>query len=231
MLIRESEWIGSHMAAIPDEDLFPLLNVGSSTKDFRTRTQPHIDANVFAPLRARGGKVWHLDIKAAEGVDLVGDLLDPSFRAAFRRLACRSILVSNLFEHVTDRMAVANSLLDVLPAGGYLIVTGPHAFAFHADPIDTMFRPTAEEMAAYFPGTDLVHTAMINAGNWRQWDRAERGNVPVWRMLVRLATPFYRPRSWLATARYAPYLVKNSTAFAMVLRRPPAGCASDPVPR
>ena len=230
MLIRESEWIGARMAEIPDADLFPLLNVGSSTEEFRTQVQPHIDANVFAPLRARGGKIWHLDIKPAEGVDIVGDLLDPSFRATFRGLACRSILVSNLFEHVTDRAAIAESLLDVVLPGGYLIVTGPRSFPFHADPIDTMFRPTSEEMAEYFPGMELVDSAIINAGNWRQWDRAERANVPVWRMLVRLAAPFYRPRSWLLTARYAPYLIKNSTAFGIVLRRPTVGNAGGSLP-
>ena len=79
MQILEAQWLGDRLAEIADGELFPLLNVGSSTGEFRTTVQPHIDAKVFAPLRARGGKVLHLDIKAAEGVDIVGDLLDPGF--------------------------------------------------------------------------------------------------------------------------------------------------------
>ena len=54
----ESQWLGQRLASIPDDQLFPLLNVGSSTLEFRTKTQPYIDNNIFAPLRARGGKVW-----------------------------------------------------------------------------------------------------------------------------------------------------------------------------
>ncbi len=34
----------------------------------------------------------------------------------------------------------------MVPVGGYLVVTGPLRFPYHADPIDTMYRPTAAEM-------------------------------------------------------------------------------------
>ena len=53
MNLLESEWLGRRLAALPDEQLFPLLNVGSSTGEFRTRTQPWIDRNIFAPMRDR----------------------------------------------------------------------------------------------------------------------------------------------------------------------------------
>src|SRR6185312_10439847 len=95
----ESQWLGQRMAATPDERIFPLLNVGSSTLEFRTRTQPYIDRNIFAPLRERGGKVYHLDIKPDEGVDMVGDLVDPAFLDRVSRMEIRSAMISNLFEH------------------------------------------------------------------------------------------------------------------------------------
>ena len=81
MNLLESKWLGERLAAISDDQLFPLLNIGSSTLEFRTVTQPYIDHNIFTPLRKRGGTVYHADIKAAPGVDLVGDLLDPAFLA------------------------------------------------------------------------------------------------------------------------------------------------------
>ena len=55
----ESRWIGDHLARLPDERLFPLLDIGSSTNDFRTRVQPYLEQNIYAPLRARGGRVFH----------------------------------------------------------------------------------------------------------------------------------------------------------------------------
>ena len=77
MLRLEAEWLGERMARIPDKDLFPLLDLGSSTLEYRTQTQPYIERNIFAPLRARGGVVYHLDMKSDPGVDVVGNLEDP----------------------------------------------------------------------------------------------------------------------------------------------------------
>jgi hypothetical protein len=214
----ESKWLGERFAKIPDADLFPLLNVGSSTEDFRTRQQPYIDANIFAPMRARGGKVYHLDIKAAPGVDIVGDLLDPAFLDRVSQMQIRSALISNLFEHVTIRQQICDVVMKILPTGGYLIVSGPKDYPYHADPIDTMFRPTVAEVHAHFPGTSVVDSAIIDSGNWRQWNPAERGR-PLGRTLARLMTPFYRPKKWWELARQSPYILKHITAFAVVMRK------------
>ncbi len=219
MQIRESQWIGRQLDMLTSEELFPLLNVGSSTLDFRSRVQPHIDQNIFEPLRRRGGKVIHLDIKPEGGVDLVGDLLDPAFREKLRALGVRSAMVSNLLEHVTDRHAICRAVLDALPAGGCLIVSGPFKYPYHADPIDTLFRPTIEEICAYFPGTDLIASAYIDSGNWRQWHPSERGGRTLTRAVARLLLPFYRPAKWWELARQTPYLVRHVKAFAVVLRK------------
>jgi hypothetical protein len=218
MNLLESQWLGERLARIPDDQLFPLLNVGSSTQEFRTVTQPYIDRNIFAPLRARGGTVYHADIKAAPGVDLVGDLLDANFLNELSRLQIRSAMISNLFEHVTIRRQICDVVMKILPAGGYVFVSGPHEYPYHADPIDTMFRPTIEEMHAHFPGTTIVDSAIIDSGNWRQWNAAERGRS-LGRTLARLLVPFYRPKKWWELARQAPYLFKHVTAFAIVLRK------------
>ncbi|HSI37048.1 MAG TPA: hypothetical protein VK986_25905 [Tepidisphaeraceae bacterium] len=218
MNLLESQWLGQRLASIPDDELFPLLNVGSSTLEFRTRTQPYIHQNVFAPLRARSGQVYHLDMKPDPGVDLVGDLLDPAFLASLRKLTVRSAMVSNLLEHVTVRDEICKTLLDVIPDGGYIICSGPHTYPYHADPIDTMFRPSIEQIHAHFPGTTVVDSAIIDSGNWRQWNVAERGR-PLGRSLARLLVPFYRPKKWLELARQSPYILKHIKAFAVVLRK------------
>lgn len=226
MNLLESKWLGERLASIPTDDLSPLLNVGSSTEEFRTRQQPYIDANIFAPLRQRGANVYHADIKAAPGVDLVGDLLDERFLAEIAKLQIRSAMISNLFEHVTIRQQICEVVMRILPPGGYLFVSGPKDYPYHADPIDTMFRPTIDEMHAHFPGTRIVDSAIIDSGNWRQWNVAERGR-PLGRTLARLLVPFYRPQKWWELARQSPYIFKHITAFALVLQKQPSITSND----
>jgi hypothetical protein len=218
MNLLESQWLGRRLAAIPDGALFPLLNVGSSTLEFRTQTQPYIDKNIFAPLRARGGRIYHLDMKHASGVDIVGDLFDPVILNKIATVQIRAIMISNLLEHVTNRHEMCNVLMKILPPDGYLFVTGPQQYPYHPDPIDTMFRPTITEIHAHFPRTSIVDSGIIDSGNWRQWNIAERGR-PLWRTIARLLTPFYRPTKWWELARQTPYIFKHITAFVLILRK------------
>lgn len=215
----ESRWIGERLSEIPDGELFPLLDLGSSTREFRTRVQPYIDDAIFAPLRARRGKIWHVDAKADEGVDLAGDLLDRAFVARLKGLGARSALVLSILQHVEDRESLARSALELVPSGGYVVVSGPRRFPRHRDPIDTLFRPSIADVHALFPGTDLVASTIIDAGNWRQWRKEERGGRSLSRYVARLCTPFYRPSKWLEVAVEAPYLIRHIETYAVVLRK------------
>jgi hypothetical protein len=141
-----------------------MLNVGSSTLAFRTQYQPWIDRHVFAPIRQRGGKVVHLDMKPDPGVDLVGDLADASFLGRLQAMSFRSVLCSNLLEHVTNREQIASILTDLVPAGGSIFLSCPYRFPYHPDPIDTMFRPTTEELAGLFPHSRVRQEAIVNCG-------------------------------------------------------------------
>ncbi len=219
MHIKESLWVGAQLAEIPDARLFPLLDIGSSTREFRTIIQPHLESSIYAPLRVRGGKVWHADIKPADGVDLVGDLLDESYVQRLRELGVRSVMVTNILHHVVERQRLIDNVLSVVPAGGYVIVSGPNRYPKHYDPIDTLFRPNVEALAACFPGTDLVRGEIIDSGNWRQWNKAERGNRSLGRTVARLGLPFYKPAEWWRLARQSPFLVRHMRAVAVVLRK------------
>ena len=218
MNLRESLWIRERLARIPDADLFPVLDVGSSTLDYRTRVQPWIDENLFAPLRARGGKVIHADVKQAPGIDLVVDLLDPGDRARLRSLAPRAALVCNVLEHLPERGPLARAVVDLLPPGGHVVVTGPYRYPRHDDPVDTMFRPTPEEVAREFPGTRLLEGAVIDSGNWREWSPGERGRS-LGRFLARMCLPLHRPAEWARLVPHVPYLFRHMKAYAAVLRK------------
>jgi hypothetical protein len=218
MYLRESEWLGRRLASLPSDELLPMLNVGSCTEEYRTIMQPWIDQNILALIRKRGGKVYHMDMKEARGVDIVGDLLDREFLDRIAQMKVRSVMVSSLFQHVTNRHEVSDALLSIVPPGGYIIVIGPKSFPYCPDPIDTMFRPTIEEMHKYFPGTEIVNSAIIDSGNWRQWDDRERGRSLA-RAVVRLMVPFYRPLKWWELARGLPYFFEHIMAFGIILRK------------
>ena len=79
MMAPESLWIAQRIIDLTESAIsFEMLNVGSSTKHFREVSHPHIHENIFKPIRERC-RVVHLDVKAQDGVDLVGDLTDPNF--------------------------------------------------------------------------------------------------------------------------------------------------------
>jgi SAM-dependent methyltransferase len=163
MLIAEARWLANRIEELGNE-AFPMLNVGSQTLDFRTRVQPWIDAYLFAPARLRRHTVCHADMQAADGVDFVGDITDESFVARMQAESFRSVLCCNLLEHVEDRARVASVLTEIVRSGGHLILSVPHVFPYHPDPIDTMYRPDPEELASLFPGMLVVQSAIVGAG-------------------------------------------------------------------
>lgn len=166
MLIPEAKWFAARVKALPGESLFPLLNLGSQTGHFRKTEQPWLERYLFDPLQRRGGKIVHSDMQAAEGVDLSGDLSDPAFRERLRDMRFQSIVCSNLLEHVANREEFVRYITPILPVGGLLFVSVPNRFPYHPDPIDTLYRPTPEELAALFPGTEIVDKAIVRCGTY-----------------------------------------------------------------
>jgi SAM-dependent methyltransferase len=139
MLREESIWLRSVLTPLAEAGrVSSVLDVGSSTGRFRAVDQPYIDANVFAPLRARGIRIWHLDAKVGDGVDIVCSV------EQLPRLSDRYdlVLACNVLEHVRHPDRVARDLRALVSPGGYLVVTVPSQYPYHEDPIDTMFRPT-----------------------------------------------------------------------------------------
>ncbi|MCP3061900.1 hypothetical protein LXT21_24250 [Myxococcus sp. K38C18041901] len=164
MLKQEARWLGRALTAVPLSQVSPLLNIGSSTRYFREVQQPWIERELFAPLRRRGGVVIHQDMKAADGVDVVGALGDPGCRARLGELGVRSVCCTNVLEHVEDRREFARQLMEQVAPGGLLFLSVPRAFPWHPDPIDTMFRPTVPELVELFPSMRLVSSAIVPCG-------------------------------------------------------------------
>lgn len=162
MLEVEARWLRDRLAELPAGELSPLLNLGSSDLLFRTQVQPWIDREVFAPLRERGVAVVHSDIKPLPGVDVVADALADEGMSRLREVGARTVLCCNMLEHVVDRAALAGRLSALVPAGGTLVVTVPASYPYHADPIDTYYRPEPEDMSReLFGELDVVRAEAV----------------------------------------------------------------------
>lgn len=217
MLQEEAEWLGDVIYHADASIMFPMLNVGSSTQAFRTKVQPWIDRYVFAPARERGMHVIHMDMKAAPGVDIVGDLADAATAMSLKTRKIRSALCSNLLEHVEDRERISALIESVVPPGGYIVVTCPYQYPYHPDPIDTRYRPTPAELASLFKQSRLVSGEIVDCGT--HLGRLVRNPAALLRTVVRLFTPFYRPSSWLSTLRAQSWLFRTFRVSCVILQK------------
>jgi SAM-dependent methyltransferase len=218
MFDRESRWVADRLAAYPAGQLSPLLNVGSSTRDFRELTQPWTTRNIFAPLVERGVEIVHLDAREGAGIDVCADLLDETDFARVRSTQYRSLLCCNILEHVIDPGEFARRCSAIVRPGGIIVVTVPRSYPRHGDPIDTLYRPSPEEAAALFPGTAIVAAQIIDVGESYR-DQVRRRPWRLLRHLARLPVPFLGIDQWIASLRKPYWLFHNYQVSAVVLRR------------
>lgn len=214
----EAAWLQHEMARFAPAELSPLVHLGSSDASFRKATQPWIHQRIEQPLIDAGVRLITLDLKVGDGIDIAGDIFDDAVMARLRALAPRAILCANILEHVANPRALASRCLDLLPPAGLLFVTVPRSYPHHADPIDTLFRPTPAEVHSLFPGTNLITSAVIEPGSYRD-DVARRP----WILLrfVRLLAPFLSLPRWKRTAAKLYWLVHPYQVTCVVLRKRP----------
>jgi hypothetical protein len=217
MLYQEAEWLSRTLDRIPVVELSPMLNIGSSTREFRERIQPHIHSLIFTRLAARGVRAVHCDLKEADGVDISGDIFDDATLDAMRQVQASSVLCANMFEHVENRQSLADRLLSLVPPGGLIILTVPRSYPYHKDPIDTLYRPSPQALAELFPNTEIVSGEIINAGSYRD----KLAKKP-WRLLghlLRLFTPFYRYQRWQQSVGKLYWIVHPYQVTCLILKK------------
>jgi SAM-dependent methyltransferase len=222
MLSNEAIWIGRAMAALPVDVISPCLNLGSSTAHFRKISQPYIEDCIIGPSAARGVRFIHADIKAAPGVDVTGDILDPAFQSRLAALAPGSILCCNMFEHVRDRQQLAHVCTRIVRPDGYIIISVPRSFPYHLDPIDNYFRPTPTDIAILFPDFKIVEADIVSdITYWKQLGElrlAER-IATILKIVVHLLVPFYKWERWKSRLHPLLWLFRPYTVSIVILTR------------
>jgi len=198
----ETQWFGNRLAEYV-RDGATIINVGSGTAAYRRQTNPHIHHDLFEPLAARNIAVIHVDLKEDDGVDLMGDITDAGFAETLRQYHPAAILCNNLLEHIQDRLAFCRAMLDILPSDAYIFASVPKSYPYHANPIDTMFRPDVAELAGQFPGTTLIEGEILECGTHRDMNQYYRKIAPRrWvvtkaKRALRVFMPFHKPHEWL----------------------------------
>ena len=210
--------MADRLAAFPPDQISPLLNVGSSTGEFRERVQPWAHQLLFAPLAARGVEIVHLDARSGAGIDICADLLDDNDFVRLQSTRYRALLCCNILEHVRDPGLLARRVVELVLPGGTMIVTVPRSYPRHGDPIDTLYRPTPEEAAVLFPGTSVATAEIIDVGESYR-DEVRRRPLILLRHLARLPAPFLGIEKWTASMQKPYWLFHNYQISALVLRR------------
>lgn len=218
MFKEEALWISNllKLKNLTPESL--ILDVGSSTEEYRSLDQPFIDYYIFKPLRERGCKVVHADAQVGKGIDWVFDFttLASHERALGQHRGRYDVVIcANLLEHVENRSVVLKHLKDLSARQGLLILTVPNHYRYHAHPIDTMYRPSLEDLEGLFDAREfsLVASSLIEV-------QAEPTAVPL-RLRQRLRNKLFRRlNQWtgIGLPLVPTILIKNRVACIAVKR-------------
>ncbi|MDO8344268.1 MAG: methyltransferase domain-containing protein [Cellvibrio sp.] len=148
----EAKWIASQVNEIRFNDALSTiscLNLGSSTLEYRI-SKPYIEL-LMESISRRGVTITHVDGKQGEGIDISGDFCDKQFRLNLSKRKYDLILCNNVLTHVQSASCVYEIINGCLAEGGYVIVSAPNIYPYCADPYDSKYRPSAEEIARNLP--------------------------------------------------------------------------------
>jgi hypothetical protein len=213
----ETLWLRNELSLLSNDQLDPLLNLGSSTKHYRAYVQPFIEREIFIPLRNRGITVYHIDIKEGEGIDIV---MDVTSRAAWQSLnmSFRSVICTNLLEHIENVFLVIDNIKSLIEPDGIVFVIVPHKFPLHPDPIDTGYRPSIKDLASLFEkGFVCKKKELLSFGNF--YRNVVKTPLNLMRRILSLMAPFITLDTWIANARTFPWMFKQIKVSCAVVQR------------
>lgn len=226
MFQPEAQWIEQKLRSLPVEELSPMLDIGSSTLQFRTEQKPHVHNDLFAPIESRGIKVVYADLKEGDGIDVTADLLSDAGFEELRQLGLKSVLCCNVLEHVLDPAEFVRRCLALIPPGGHLVITVPRSYPYHRDPIDTEFRPTPDEILALIDEPVQVDVAeIIPVGSYR--DNLKARPWIITRQLFRLPFPFLGWTKWKRSMKKFYWMIWPYEQSCVVIQKPLNGAAAD----
>lgn len=179
MFVEEAKWVNSVLEKITEENLI-IGNLGSSTLEFRMIHQPHIQDIIINPLAERKHKIYNIDFKNGNGIEIVDDITDPGFGPKYFNFF-DIVLCTNMLEHVENIPVVIKNLIDITKPGKYILITVPRKYHLHFDPIDNGFRPTPKELLEYFKKCNyqVVSQKIISINQLKAY-KFKKSKWPLW---------------------------------------------------
>jgi len=219
MFAAEAAWLERLLRERTPADISPLLNIGSSTRAFREEEQPWTERLLFAPLRARGIRVIHLDAREGDGIDIKADILSDADLPRIKPVHPKAILCCNIFEYVLDLALLAKRCVQIVGPGGLIFVTVPFSYPHHRDPIDTMFRPTPGALGHLFKDASMLKGEIVDVG---ESYRGQVGKRPwiLFRHILRFPFPFIGFDGWKRSMAKLHWLFNNYRITGAVFEVP-----------
>jgi SAM-dependent methyltransferase len=152
MFIEETKWIEQALAPVIAKRRLRVLDIGSSSLNYRTKIQPHIHEYIHKPLQNAGCSITYADIKQEQGIDLEIDLSATNLDERIFAVKYDLIICCNILEHVIDRDSFMSNLARFSRPGTLILLTVPNRYPKHNDPIDTMYRPDPAQLRTFVQG-------------------------------------------------------------------------------
>ena len=195
MFRAEARWLYRQISTFPREQVSPLLNIGSSTRRFREIEQPWTSEELFSPLRASGIDMIHVDFREGDGIDIRADVMGDHDLPRLKALNAQTVLCCNILEHVQDPQRLAARCIEIVRPNGLVFVTVPFSYPHHRDPIDTMYRPSPEELAKLFAPAKMMRGEVLDAGESYR-DQVKKRPWILLRHVLRAPAPFLGMAKW-----------------------------------
>lgn len=198
---------------------FTILNIGSSSFEFRNFQQPHVGQ--LYELLSKSNKVKHLDIKKDHGVDIVSNIFNNAERKLIDTSQFNFFLVSNLLEHlaIEDLNKFSIVIEEVTKNGDYLLLVQPYSYPIHYDPVDNYFRPNLFELTSIAGNKfSLIQSGYISSTTYFE-DLIEGGLIFSLKNILKLFIPFYRLKAWKSNWHRVLWLFKPyKSVYCLLLK-------------
>ena len=181
------------------------VNLGSGNTNKLLLEKPWIEQNIFSHFK----KNIKVDKIAFDSIDIVGDLADPSIYKSIKEIECKKIFfLCNVLEHVPskNRKTILNNIYTCMNSGDELIISVPYDYPYHADPIDTLYRPSAVELSRRIK-LKWQNKIIIHSGSYID----EFFRMSISKKIRRLLKPiwfFQKPSAYLHNFHQLFYLFK-----------------------